>query len=115
MAGPLIKTKYVAIASIAVLVVFVVAVLVPLAIVFSWVAMLLSFAGITNWPAPPTVNTLTTYFLISFAAVCASLWLASQVGIIALKPSAQKLIGRAFVATALGAIATSFTKILLGK
>ena len=39
---------------------------------------------------------------------CACLWLGSQVEIFRLKENAQKLIGRAFIGTALAAVVLAF-------
>ena len=110
MGGGQIDPKYVRAAAAFVFIAFVACVLLPLAIASSWLALLLSFAGITHWPSPPAKDVLLTYFFISFTILCASLWLGAQVGVVKLQESAQKTIGRVFVVAALAAVVSMFKK-----
>ena len=54
-------------------IVFTVVALLPLVIAVSWVALLLSYAGFTTWPPPPTKEVLIIYLMVTFSVTCASL------------------------------------------
>ena len=112
MAGAMIPEDLRRIAGRMVFAIFIVGNLIALTLIVSWVALLLSFIGITNWPAPPTMNNLILYFCLSFAMLCAMVWIGAQVEIVNLKETAQKTIGRSFVVLLLGGVVTAFTKLL---
>ena len=96
---------------IGILLVFIFCVILPVSIALSWLALLLSYAGFTSWPAVPTEHVLVVYFFVSFAIICVLLWLGAQVGVIKLEKTAQNIIASAFVITALGAVVTFFSKL----
>jgi hypothetical protein len=110
MGGPL--TKRDAIVAQLVIAAFIAIFLFTIAILVSWLLLLLSLGGFTSWPKVENPKNVVIYFGISLAFVCAVLSLGSKLGLIGLNKAADKAIWVTLVVSILTAIAASFAKIL---
>jgi hypothetical protein len=77
-----------------------------------WTSLILSFVGLTSWPAKRDVNTMLIAFAISLGILCAVLWSSEQVGIIRLKEKTETRLWRTLIAAVLTALAAGIAKAL---
>ncbi len=88
-----------------------VAVVFGLGAVVVFAMLLLSYAGITTWPAKPTLTVLLTFASLSLAVFLMIVWFMAVAGTTQIEAPAKKLIGRALIGALLGAVAFGATSV----
>jgi hypothetical protein len=74
------------------------------ALVFSWLLILLALAGITSWPHVDT-NAVLFLFALSIALSCFALWISHHLGVIKLTKETEGRIWKALILATLVAVA----------
>lgn len=75
-----------------------------------WALLLLNLTSIVAWPQPISASTALVIFGISLAISCAVIWFLSQIMVITLSDSTERLISKLLIASILGTVATAIVK-----
>ena len=67
--------------------------------------LLLSYVGISSWPAKPDLTVLLAFASLALSVFLTIVWFMSVAGTTQLESSAKKLIGRALIGALLAAVA----------